>query len=209
MPTRRILAAAVFVTAAFVTIQVPSAAQFGSFYPKPDENYCPRLVGEPAEDWARRCYETDQEQRRKAMIGQVMETDRQRVLLEKQPPLPASNNRLLGRWKSATPPPSGGNPFAQLTAMMSGCGVLLGDGIVEFEPARWAVHDGDGRNDMGPASYRGGEKGAVFVLPGKGSIFNLLPFEFETPDKIHLTGVQCTLVRETAGSSGRRGAPAK
>jgi len=38
----------------------------------------------------------------------------------------------------------------------------------------------------------------VFVLPAKGSIFQLLPFEFETPDRIHLIGVACTLVRAKA-----------
>jgi hypothetical protein len=53
-------------------------------------------------------------------------------------------------------------------------------------------------DDLGAVEYRGGANGSVFVLPAKGSIFQLLPFEFETPDRIHLIGVACTLVRAKA-----------
>jgi hypothetical protein len=132
------------------------------------------------------------------------QTARQRAILEKQPPLPASRNPLLGRWETSTRPAPDADPFAQLAAMFTGCGVLLGDGIVEFGPDRWAIYDGDGRNEMGAISYRAGTKGAVFGLPAKGSIFELLPFEFDSPDQVHLVGVVCTLRRTNATVPGDR-----
>jgi hypothetical protein len=144
------------------------------------------------------------------MNQQIAATDQQRRALEKQPPLPAARNRLLGRWQSATSKPAANaDPFAQISAMLTGCGVLIGDGVVEFEANRWAVHDSDGRNDMGAISYRGGATGEVYGLPAPGSIFNLLPFAFESPDRIRLINVACTLVRTNAApSTGRGGDPA-
>ena len=205
MLTRQTLGIALLIATALPILQVRSSAQF---YPRPDANYCQRIPFEPEEDWARRCYEQDGERRRREMLEQLEKTDRQRTILEKQAPLPASRNRLLGRWQTATSRPASGDPFAGIAAMLSGCGVLLGDAIVEFEAARWAIYDEDGRNDMGAISYRGGANGAVFGLPAKGSIFNLLPFEFETPDRIRMTGVVCTLVRTNATVPAGRAAGA-
>ena len=67
--------------------------------------------------------------------------------------------------------------------------MLIGDGIVSFEPDRWAMYDSDGRNDMGAISHRAGTNGEVYGLPAQGGIFNLLPFEFINQDRIHLIGV--------------------
>jgi hypothetical protein len=208
MSGRRALWSAVVIAAALATFQLPGSAQF----PKPNPVSCPKGVFENDDQWIRRCreeedqqYKEDADRRSRAMIQQIAATERQRAILEKQPPLPVSRNRLIGRWQTATGRPSGGDVFAQLAALASGCGVLIGDGIVEFQQARMAIYDEDGRNDLGPVEYRGGANGSVFVLPAKGSIFNLLPFEFESPDRIHLIGVQCTLVRTNATSPAAPG----
>ena len=181
---------------------------------RPDPLVCPREPLENDRQWTERClYEEqkkDADARSRGMNQQIAATDRQRRALEKQPPLAASRNRLLGRWQSATSKPAANaDPFAGIAAMLTGCGVLIGDGIVSFEPDRWAVYDGDGRNDMGAISYRGGANGEVYGLPAPGGLFNLLPFAFETPDRIRLINVACTLVRTNAApSTGRAGAPA-
>ena len=100
------------------------------------------------------------------MLQQLENTDRQRTILEKQAPLPASRNRLLGRWQTARSRPASGDPFAGIAAMLSGCGVLLGDAIVEFEAAlakKWRGHfgydcpNGQGRGG-GELHQRGGER---------------------------------------------------
>ena len=181
---------------------------------RPDPVTCPREPLESDRQWADRCNYAEQKKdadgRSKAMNQQLAATEQQRRALEKQPPLAAARNRLLGRWQSATSKPAANaDPFAQLSAMLTGCGVLIGDGIVEFTPDRWAVYDSDGRNDMGAISYRGGANGEVYGLPAQGSIFNLLPFAFETPDRIRLINVACTLVRTNAApSTGRASVPA-
>ena len=202
MSGRRALCSAVAITAGLATFQLQGSAQF----PKPNPVSCPKGVFENDDQWIRRCrdeeeqqYKEDADRRSGAMRQHIAATERQRAILEKQPPLPASGNRLLGRWQTATRPAGGGDVFAQLAALASGCGVLIGDGIIEFQQARMAIHDNDGRNDLGAVEYRGDANGSVFVLPAKGSMFQLLPFEFETPDRIHLIGVACTLVRAKAG----------
>ena len=186
----------------------PSLAQ------RPDPFTCPRAPLESDNQWADRCSQQeakkDADARSRAMNQQIAATDRQRQALEKQPPLPAARNRLLGRWQSSTSKPApSSDPFAGIAAMLTGCGVLIGDGVVSFEPDRWAVYDNDGRNDMGAISYRAGANGEVYGLPAPGSIFNLLPFQFETADRIRLIGVVCTLVRakDAAPATGRAGAP--
>ena len=193
--------------AGLLLLAIPALAQ------RPDPFTCPREPLETENQWADRCYQQelkkDADARSRGMNQQIAATDRQRRALEKQPPLAASRNRLLGRWQSSTSKPApSSDPFAGLAAMLTGCGVLIGDGIVEFTPDRWAIHDSDGRNDMGAISYRAGTNGEVYGLPAQGSIFNLLPFAFETPDRIKLIGVVCTLVRTNAApATGRAGAP--
>jgi hypothetical protein len=190
--------------AVVVTLQAPMSAQ------RPDPFQCPRQPLESDSAWADRCYVEQQQRdagrRVRDAERQTADTARQRAILEKQPPLAASRNRLLGRWETSTRPAPSADPFAQIAGMLTGCGVLLGDAIVEFGPDRWAVYDRDGRNDMGAISYRAGANGTVFGLPAKGSTFELLPFEFESPDQIHLIGVVCTLKRTNATVPGR-GAP--
>jgi hypothetical protein len=201
MSARWVLGFAFVITATLATFHVPASAQFAT----PNPVTCPKGPIEDDGQWTRRCrqeeereYKENADRQSRAMMQQIAATERQRAILEKQPPLPASGNRLLGRWQTATRPAGGGDVFAQLAALASGCGVLIGDGIIEFQQARMAIHDNDGRNDLGAVEYRGGANGSVFVLPAKGSIFQLLPFEFETPDRIHLIGVACTLVRAKA-----------
>ena len=140
MSARRALWSAVVIAAALATFQVPGSAQF----PKPNPVSCPKGVFENDDQWIRRCreeedqqYKEDADRRSRAMIQQIAATERQRAILEKQPPLPVSRNRLIGRWQTATGRPSGGDVFAQLAALASGCGVLIGDGIVSFNRPAW------------------------------------------------------------------------
>ena len=203
------------VAVGFLTMPAGSAAQPSNVLT------CSRLPSETMTAWTDRCERVaqrareaeeearaDNEARKKAIGQQLAETDRMRRTLEKQPPLPAARNRLLGRWQSPPSKPAANDDlFGGLAAMLSGCGVLLGDGIVEFTPDRWAIYDGSGRNDMGAISYRAGANGEIYGLPAQGSIFNLLPFQFETADRIRMVNVTCTLVRtNTAPGTGRAGA---
>ena len=149
------------------TLPALSAAQL------PDPVACPQHPLESEKEWADRCYYEQllksSERNIKASQQRAVDTARQRAVLEQQPSLPASRNRLLGRWATRTPS-AGNDPFAAIGAMLGGC-ILFGDGPVEFGPDRWAVYDSNGRNDVGAISYRAGANGAVFGLPAKGSIF--------------------------------------
>ena len=207
MPTPRIPFRALAIAGALVALPALASAQL------PLPSLCPRQPLETDFDWTNRCYAEQQQRDTALRVKDAQQrtavTARQRAVLEKQPPLPAAKNRLLGRWETSTRPPAGGDPFAQLASMLTGCGVLLGDGIVEFAADRWAIYEGGNRNDMGAISYRAGTNGAVFGLPAEGSIFALLPFEFESPDQVRLVGVVCTLKRtSTAATAASPAAPA-
>lgn len=199
MLTRRTLWSALFVAVALVSFQVPSSAQV------PNALTCPRQPSENDEDWSIRCAAVERDRQAAEFGERLRAMDRRRALYEKQPPLPSARNRLLGRWQTTS---SGGDPIEQLLGAVSGCGALIGDGIVEFEPSRWAFSGRSGRTDRGPASYRGGANGMVIVLPAKGSDFSFLEFEFETPDRIHLATSRCTLVRTNAAGPAGRGSGA-
>src|SRR5207244_3937170 len=60
-----------------------------------------------------------------------------RAKWEKQPPLPADRNPLLGRWtRPASTRPNPSDPFGPLTALAKGglCEMLFGGGVFEFRP---------------------------------------------------------------------------
>jgi hypothetical protein len=200
MLTRRTLCSALFVAVSLASFQVPPAAQV------PHVLTCPRLPSENDTDWSIRCAAADRD-RQAADFGERLQAmDRQRALYEQQPPLPPARNRLLGRWQTTS---SGGDALSQLFGSISGCGALFGEGIVEFEPGRWAIHERGGRRDLGAVSYRSGRDGGVVALPAKGSDWPFVDFEFETPDRIHLASSKCTLVRTNAAvPPGRASAPA-
>jgi hypothetical protein len=65
--------------------------------------------------------------------------DAARAKWQKQPPLPADRNPLLGKWtRPASTRPNPNDPFAQLQALAKGgmCEVLFGGGVFEFRPDR-------------------------------------------------------------------------
>ena len=128
--------------------------------------------------------------------------------LEKQPPLPAQKNILLGgqwvRERKAKPARGSGNPFAELEAMITApaCEMLIGDGSMEFRPDRMVGHDkGIGATDMGEVSYRGNDQ-VVAVLPKQG--IKLLMYTIKGPDRIEDAYMKdCTLVRVGGASAAR------
>jgi hypothetical protein len=100
MLTRRFLPSAFFAVAFMITLPTPSSAQ-----PDPiTAIQCPRQAFESNFDWENRCYAEEQrrikedtDSRVRMAEEQTAATERHRAILEKQPPLPASRNRLLGR----------------------------------------------------------------------------------------------------------------
>ncbi len=204
--TRHTLYSALLLAATLAPFHVSVSAQFGQL---PNPVICPRKpFGETDLAWKERCEAEEEAERNKAtermradMLARVKETERQRAALEKQAPLPAARNRLLGRWQAVAP---AGDAFEQLITSVAGCSTLFGEGTLEFEAGRWGVSGRAGRRDMGRVSYRGGADGGVVALPTESDVFALLPFEFLSPDRVHLTNTTCTLVRTTAAAPAGR-----
>ncbi len=168
----------------------------------PNQFVCPRETGESNADWKYRC---DQEEwsaaqrRGEDLARQSQDVARQRAVLEKQPALPAARNRILGRWAMPAAPRAAANdPFAGLANMLTNgaCGVLFGNGAVEFRADRWVLHDADGATDLGPASYREGKDGIIYILPQK-SIVQLLGLKIDTPGRLSVIGgaTPCSMLR--------------
>ena len=168
----------------------------------PNQFVCPREIGESNADWTFRC---DQEgsnaaQRRgEDLARQSQDVARQRAALEKQPALPATRNRILGRW--AMPAARRGatdDPFGGLSNMLTNgmCGILFGNGAVEFRADRWVLHDADGATDLGPASYREGQDSIIYILPQK-SLVQLLGLKLDTPGSLLVIGgsTPCSMLR--------------
>ncbi len=198
MLTRRTLYSVVIAVAALTSFQIPSSAQVANILT------CPRMPSEDDAAWSNRCAAVERDREVAELGGRLRETERQRATYEREPPLPAARNRLLGRWQTVG---AGGDALSQLLGSISGCGALIGEGVLEFEQGRWAIYERGGRRDLGAVSYRSGRAGVIVALPAKGSDWALLDFEFETPDRIHLISSKCSLVRtNVAVPSGRASA---
>ena len=180
----------------------------------PNQFVCPRETGESNADWKYRC---DQEEwsaaqrRGENLARQSQDVAQQRAALEKQPALPAARNRILGRWAMPAAPRGAANdPFAGLANMLTNgaCGILFGNGAVEFRADRWVLHDADGATDLGPASYREGKDGIIYILPQK-SLVQLLGLKIDTPGRLSVIGgaTPCSMLRVN-GATTARGAPA-
>ena len=179
----------------------------------PNQFVCPREIGESNADWKYRCdqEETNEAQRRgENLARQSQDVAQQRAALEKQPALPAARNRILGRWAMPAAPRGATNdPFAGLSNMLTNgtCAVLFGNGAVEFRADRWVLHDADGATDLGPASYREGKDGIIYILPQK-SLVQLLGLKLDTPGRLLVIGgsTPCSMLRVNEATTAR-GAP--
>jgi hypothetical protein len=134
--------------------------------------------------------------------------DAARAKWQKQPPLPADRNPLLGKW---TRPPSTrsnpNDPFAQLQALAQGglCEALFGGGVFEFRPDRLiGMDDRTHEQELDRVEYRGDAKHVV-VLPK--TTLKLIEFDVDGPDRVHWTGQNCILVRLAAAPTASAGPP--
>ena len=120
-------------------------------------------------------------------------------------PLPDARNPLLGRWRV-----EGGarsrkkDDMSTLMGMLNNpggamCEALFGSGVTEFKPKTWSSIDSYGDDSLGPIHYRGEGK-VVWAVP-ESKMFNFFGFEFASPDRMTLVGVErCTLVRAGAAA---------
>ncbi len=137
--------------------------------------------------------------------------DAARAKWQKQAPLPAERNPLLGKWtRPASTRANPNDPFGQLQALAKGglCEALFGGGVFEFRPDRLIGMDERTREqELDRVEYRGDAKHVV-VLPK--TTLKLIEFDVDSPDRIHWTGQNCVLVRLAATTTASTGsAPAK
>ncbi len=132
--------------------------------------------------------------------------DAARAKWQKQPPLPADRNPLLGKWtRPASTRANSNDPFAQLQALAKGgmCEVLFGGGVFEFRPDRLVGMDERTREqELDRVEYRGDAKHVV-VLPK--TTLKLIEFDVDGPDRVHWTGQNCVLVRVAAAPTASSG----
>jgi hypothetical protein len=77
-----------------------------------------------------------------------------------------------------------------------GCGLLFGDGAVEFRPANIVSIQASRESVIGTVAYRGGGKQVVALQ--QDGMRAILMFKFESPDRISLAGVPCVMNRAGA-----------
>lgn len=142
--------------------------------------------------------------------GGDMKAARARLL--KMAPLPDARNPLLGRWRVEGAGRSRKkDDLSQLMGMLNNpggamCETLFGSGITEFKPTTWSSIDSSGDDSLGPISYRGEGK-VVWAVP-ESKMFNFFGFEFASPDRMTLVGVEaCILVRAGAAAASATSAP--
>jgi hypothetical protein len=133
-----------------------------------------------------------------------------RARWEKQPPLPADRNPLLGKWTRPTSPRTNpSDPFAGLVALAKGgmCEVLFGGGVFEFRADKLVgMDERTPEQELDKVEYRGDAKHVV-VLPK--TTLKLIEFDFEGPNRISWTGQNCVLVRVGSTPAGASATPAK
>jgi hypothetical protein len=122
-----------------------------------------------------------------------------RALWQKQPPLAAQRNPLLGRWtRPASTRVNSSDPFASLQALARGglCEALFGGGVFEFRQDKLVGMDArTPAQELDRVEYRGNEKHVV-VLPK--TTLKLMEFDVDGPNRISWTGQNCVLVRVAA-----------
>jgi hypothetical protein len=135
-----------------------------------------------------------------------------RARLLKMAPLPDARNPLLGRWRvEGTARARNKDDLSTLMGMLSNpggalCETLFGAGITEFKPKTWSSIDSYGDDSLGPIHYRGEGK-VVWAVP-ESKMFNFFGFEFASPDRMTLVGVErCALVRAGAAAPSATNAP--
>ena len=127
-------------------------------------------------------------------------------------PLPDARNPLLGRWRVEGAARSRKkDDMSTLMGMLNNpggamCETLFGSGVTEFKPKTWSSIDSYGDDSLGPIHYRGEGK-VVWAVP-ESKMFNFFGFEFASPDRMTLVGVErCTLVRAGAAAPSATTAP--
>jgi hypothetical protein len=145
-----------------------------------------------------------------SQTGSDMKAARARLL--KMAPLPDARNPLLGRWRvEGVARPRKKDDMSALMGMLNNpggalCEALFGSGVTEFKPKTWSSVDSYGDDSLGPIHYRGEGK-VVWAVP-ESKMFNFFGFEFASPDRMTLVGVErCTLVRERAAAPSATTAP--
>ncbi len=135
-----------------------------------------------------------------------------RARLLKMAPLPDARNPLLGRWRVEGAARSRKkDDMSTLMGMLNNpggamCETLFGSGVTEFKPKTWSSIDSYGDDSLGPIHYRGEGK-VVWAVP-ESKMFNFFGFEFASPDRMTLVGVEgCTLVRAGAAAPSATTAP--
>jgi hypothetical protein len=135
-----------------------------------------------------------------------------RARLLKMAPLHDARNPLLGRWRVEGAGRSRKkDDMSTLMGMLSNpggamCEALFGSGVTEFKPKTWSSIDSYGDDSLGPIHYRGEGK-VVWAVP-ESKMFNFFGFEFASPDRMTLVGVErCTLVRAGAAAPSATTAP--
>jgi hypothetical protein len=143
--------------------------------------------------------------------GSDMKAARTRLL--KMAPLPDARNPLLGRWRvEGVGRSRKKDDLSQLMGMLNSpggalCDTLFGAGsVTEFKPKTWSSIDSYGDDSLGPVHYRGEGK-VVWAIP-ESKMFNFFGFEFASPDRMTLVGVDgCVLVRADAAGASAATAP--
>lgn len=129
-----------------------------------------------------------------------------RATWEKQPPLPASLNPLLGKWQLQRASGAAQNSLLGMLANPGAitCPVLFGEGVLDFRETVLADAAG---NAMDQVRYRGGGN-RVAVLGTRG--VQLMVFDFEGPSRIKSAFYDCVLLRMGPATTvaARAGAPA-
>ncbi len=132
--------------------------------------------------------------------------------LLKMAPLSDARNPLLGRWRVEGAARSRKkDDMSTLMGMLNNpggamCETLFGSGVTEFKPKTWSSIDSYGDDSLGPIHYRGEGK-VVWAVP-ESKMFNFFGFEFASPDRTTLVGVErCTLVRAGAAAPSAKTAP--
>ena len=135
-----------------------------------------------------------------------------RARLLKMAPLPDARNPLLGRWRVEGAARSRKkDDMSTLMGMLNNpggamCETLFGSGVTEFKPKTWSSIDSYGDDSLGPIHYRGEGK-VVWAVP-ESKMFNFFGFEFASPDRMTLVGVEgCTLARAGAAAPSATTAP--
>ena len=135
-----------------------------------------------------------------------------RARLLKMAPLPDARNPLLGWWRVEGAARSRKkDDMSTLMGMLNNpggamCEALFGSGVTEFKPKTWSSIDSHGDDSLGPIHYRGEGK-VVWAVP-ESKMFNFFGFEFASPDRMTLVGVErCTLVRAGAAAPSATTAP--